>query len=186
MSLLENFDGVIGERFIETGTNVGNTLELARTHFKSCISCEQGQAMYEQCLRRFAGCENVILSHGESPAFLREVVTDVPTTFWLDAHYFENGDTLAPSGKQCPLLDELRVITAFPWTQPHMVMIDDAYMFDDAIPHPGSVHPFWTSNESNHASYNRQHWPKIEEIDAIMQGYEKSMRENSVLQYVKR
>jgi hypothetical protein len=183
MSLLEKFDGMIGTTFIETGTCEGNSLNNARHYFERCLSVEQNAALRARAIKRFELALNVEIHEGDSPLFLRNVITDVPTTFWLDAHYFENGDTLGPSG-QCPLLAELRAITSFPWTQPHMVLIDDAFMFDDKINHPGSQYPFWISNESNHSNYNRVHWPKIDEIDGIMEKYEKSMHGEFILQYV--
>lgn len=189
MSLLANFDGVIRPRFIETGTNTGNTLENARHLFDECISIEQGEAYYRSASERFKDVPNIKLFHGDSPEILKQVIDpDILTAFWLDAHYHENSDTLGPSG-QCPLVAELRVIAAAPWRIKPIILIDDAHMFDGSIPHPGSHSPFWISNESNHTSYNRTHWPKIEEIESILDGYKRSMRsdrpgeEAFILQY---
>lgn len=183
MTLLAKFDGLVRPLFIETGTNTGNTLAEASKVFERCVSIEQSKEYCLQATERFAGTPNVTIIRGDSPVVLREVIEPkIPTTFWLDAHYFSNGDTLGPSS-QCPLLEELRSIMLFYWAVKPIILIDDAFMFDDSVMAPDCHEPFWTSNQTDHACYNPAHWPKIGEIDGILTGYRKSIRDSYILQY---
>jgi hypothetical protein len=183
LTTLANFDGIRRPFFIETGTNVGDTLANAEREFERCVSIEYNRQLYEGALLRFARSRSVTLWHGHSPDVLLEVIKpSVPTTFWLDAHYFGNGNTLGPTG-QCPLLAELRAILSFQWVVAPIILIDDAYMFDDSVSHPGSDKPFWSSNESGWDIYRRQDWPRVEEIDALLAGYRRTLRDEFILEY---
>lgn len=132
--------------------------------------------------------KNVCIYEGDSPAILRMLIDsriirgDIPTTFWLDAHYFVNGDTLGVSG-QCPLLAELEAIQTCDWDTKPIVVIDDAYMFDDSINHPGFTRPFWFSNDSGYDNYDRKQWPRVEQIDRALPGYKRKMRSEFIFQY---
>lgn len=188
MSLLSDFAGLERPLFVETGTNTGNTLANAAQVFQSCISIEQNLPLFFQACRRFMDSKNVHLYEGDSPVILRTLISsriimgNVPTTFWLDAHYFTNGDTLGLSG-QCPLLAELEAILLCDWDTKPIIVIDDAFMFDDKINHPGFDKPFWFSNDSGYDNYDRKQWPRIEEIDRALSGFTRSMRSEFVLQY---
>jgi hypothetical protein len=175
MTMLQYFDGLIRPLFIETGTGEGNTLYHASQVFERCISIEQNEKAYLLAKERFKDTPTIELHHGHSPLILPRILDpQVPTTFWLDAHYHGQGVTLCPDGGECPLAAELRAIMRAPWNTPPLVAIDDSFMFDDSIPHPGSKYPFWFSNESGHDIYHRNQWPRIEELDAILEGYERS------------
>lgn len=188
MSLLADFSGLEAQLFVETGTNTGNTLANAAKVFPTCISIEQNMQLYHAAERRFADTPGVYLYQGDSPAMLRTLIGgrrirgDVKTTFWLDAHYFVNGDTLGPSG-QCPLLEELEAIKMCDWDTKPIVVIDDAYMFDDTINHPGFTRPFWFSNDSGYDNYDRKQWPRVEEIDRALFGWKRKMRGEHIFQY---
>lgn len=183
VTLLAKFDGLIRPLFIETGTNTGNTLAEASKVFERCISIEQADSYFQQATERFAEVPNVKLYKGDSPTVLREVIeAEMATTFWLDAHYFGNGDTLGPSS-QCPLMAELRSILSFWWPVKPIILIDDAFMFDEDLLAPDCHEPFWTSNQTDHTNYNRIHWPKIRDIDELMAGYRKTIRDGYILQY---
>lgn len=175
MTMLEHFDGVVRPLFVETGTNEGNTLAHASLRFDRCFSIEQNEKLYLAALEKFKFKSNVVIHHGHSPVVLKRILDpSIATTFWLDAHYSGNGNTLGTGG-ECPLMDELAAILSFHWETPPIIMIDDAFMFDDTVPHPGSKYPFWYSNESDHIVYHRQMWPRVEEIDAVLAGYKRSM-----------
>lgn len=178
MSCLENFDGIVRPLFIETGTHKGDTLEKASVAFDLCISIEQNRVLAQAAMRRFIYSRNVQVYLGNSPDILPQIMKrELPTTFWLDAHYCESGDTILVGAGQCPLLEELRAIIAVDWKTPPIILIDDAYMFDESIPHPGSVYPFWTSNESQHSCYNRSDWPTVKQIEEVLgPNYKRTMR----------
>jgi len=183
MSILTSFDGIIRPMFIETGTNYGESLWHAAKVFDSCRSVEFNHEIYLKACERFAEVGNVAIFEGHSPQVLPQIIDpEIPTTFWLDAHYFGNWDSATPYG-QCPLARELEVIASRPWRVKPIVVIDDAHMFDDSIPHPGSKYPFWKSNESGHDMYKRSDWPKVEELDEIMKGYKRSMWIDHIMRY---
>ncbi len=179
MTMLEHFDGTIRQLFVETGTAEGNTLAHASLRFEHCVSIEQNEKLYQAAVERFKNKTNVRLYHGHSPHILCKILDPaVPTTFWLDAHYSAQGITLMQGYGECPLLDELHVITALKWDTPPIIMIDDAFMFDDTVNCPGSRYPFWTSNESDHIVYHRAQWPRVEQIDEVLSSYTRSMLTN--------
>ena len=55
--------------FIETGAFHGDSLELARRHFRECRSCEMSPELHEQVRARFAGQSNVKVQLSDSPPF---------------------------------------------------------------------------------------------------------------------
>lgn len=190
MSLLtvHDFVSVIRPLFVETGTNTGNTLANAAEVFERCISIEQNTVLHAQCVQRFWKQRNVHLYLGDSPHMLELLITsnlikpEVPTTFWLDAHYFVNGDTLGPSG-QCPILKEIAAIKTCDWETKPIILIDDAFMFDRELNHPGFTRPFWSSNDSGYDNYDKKQWPEVSEIDAALAGYKRTMHSEFILKY---
>ena len=184
MTMIERFDGYVRPLFIETGTGFGNTLAYAATVFEKCISIEQNTKLYLAAEERFRDVPNVHLHNGMSPRILPVVIEpDTPTTFWLDAHYHGNGNTLAMEGGQCPLLEELRAIMRVNWQTKPIILIDDGFMFDDSMPHPGFTLPFWFSNDSGYDIYKRSDWPRIAEIDELLVGYHRTVVMDTVLEY---
>jgi len=89
---------------------------------------------------------------GSSPEILPKIIDpQVPTTFWLDAHYQGSSPIEQdPVYGECPLLAELEVIFSYGWSP--IVLIDDAYMFDERI----------------HAGFDRSHWPSMEAIRSAL------------------
>ena len=158
MSELSAYGPISGERFIETGTQDGNSLAYAAQHFKECLSVEVDRDIYRKAVERFSNVSNVELYQDHSYQFLRKVIDHrIPTTFWLDAHW--NGRELPMFTKQCPLLKELYEIERINWRTPPIILIDDMRMFngEDFRKHPGR----WKEDE----------WPTIEQIDAALPGY---------------
>jgi hypothetical protein len=178
MTMLEHFDGLIRSLFVETGTNEGNTLAHASLRFEHCISIEQNEKLYLAAVERFKFKPNVRVYKGHSPLILPKVLDPaIETTFWLDAHYSANGNTMEVHG-ECPLMDELAVIVGLNWKVPPIILIDDAFMFDDSVFAPDTEDCFWKSNKTDHIVYHRNQWPRVEEIDAVLTGYKRSMLAN--------
>lgn len=76
--------------FIETGTNQGNSSYTAlQSGFEQVISVEIEKSLYDTCLEKFKGYNNVILFHGDSKDVLPKMLEFVnePAFFWIDAHY---------------------------------------------------------------------------------------------------
>jgi hypothetical protein len=172
MSVLTDFTGIEREVFIETGTNVGDTLWNAKDHFKLCFSMEVDGETALKARRRFENIPNVLILGGNSQFWLPFLLRDAPTTFWLDAHYFYGlGDASEP---QCPLLAELKAITNFQWTVPPIILIDDAHMFDDSISIP-SYGPFWKTDHPQTQGWRKQDWPRIETVDQLLPGFTRTL-----------
>lgn len=111
--------------FIETGTYLGSTVELAlETGFERVYSIELSAKLYRHCQQRFGADQRVRLLLGPSevclPQLLQEIT--VPCVIWLDGHYSQ-GDT-ALGKKWCPLYEELDAIARHP-VKTHTVLIDD-------------------------------------------------------------
>jgi hypothetical protein len=170
VSNLINFDSIVQERFVETGTWRGESLKEASKHFRECLSIELNERLYAEALENFRGFPNVKLYKGHSPTVLREVLDHrIPTTFWLDAHYIGSdvfGEKYPPHLKECPLLEELFEITRLNWVKPPIILIDDASIFLEGPPD---------------SRFNKDHWPKISEIDQALIGYTRSIREYALL-----
>jgi len=169
MSILFDFCGIITDRFVETGTFEGMSLENACKFFKECLSVEIDFKTYREAFLRFENVQNVKIYNDNSPHFLRKVLDHrVRTTFWLDAHYHER--PLPLHVKQCPLLEELYEITRLSWWYSPIILIDDASIFmSDAqfVQHPGH--------------WKREEWPTIEQIDSMLLGYQRTMRGEAVM-----
>jgi hypothetical protein len=180
MSVLTDFTGIARQLFIETGTNAGDTLWNAKDYFELCVSLEVDKDTARKARERFKGISNVRIIAGDSRRFLRFVLVDAPTTFWLDAHYFHGlGDPREP---QCPLLDELKAITDFKWTAPPIILIDDAHMFDDSISVPG-YGPFWKTDHPQTQGWRKEDWPRIEIVDALLPGFTRTLHPGQYFKY---
>jgi hypothetical protein len=116
---------------VETGTYRGSTTLFLFYHTDARIYSVESHARYFAYSQvRLRKCERVRLTYGDCRPFLQglasELDLDVPTFFYLDAHW----------EKDLPLRDEVGVI-ASAWRNP-VVMIDDfrvpgdpGYQFDD-------------------------------------------------------
>lgn len=148
--------------FIETGTGEGDTLACAAAAgFRLCHSIDVHRGNAALARLRFAADFRVHIHHGSSPDVLPLVMVDVPTTFWLDAHYRACGDgEMDPRHGQCPLLAELAAIVAVQWTEQPVILIDDAALFERP----------WADEFGEH--FDIEQWPEREQIDARLPGHE--------------
>ena len=125
--------------FFETGTFRGDTVEMARRHFKECHSAELSPELHAQAEARFRGVPGVTIHLGESPALLarfRAQFASEPSFIWLDAHWC-SAEAAAGINSQSPLLREIEAIGKL---HPDAVlMIDDARLY---LCPPGGPHTF--------------------------------------------
>jgi hypothetical protein len=121
-------------RFVETGTYHGDTARLVAPHFERVITIEAVQARYE-AIDGPGWPENVTRIWTDSAKHLGDFVwRNMPTLFWLDAHWISNGtgpdeDPLMAGISYCPLRAELEQISPYNGYYEDVILIDDARYF---------------------------------------------------------
>ena len=77
------------EVFVETGTYLGDTVAALKGNVRAIHSIELGEKLFQDAQRRFSGCNNVRLWHGDSGDVLPEVLSQIDgkCVFWLDGRY---------------------------------------------------------------------------------------------------
>jgi hypothetical protein len=127
--------------FIETGTYRGDMVEAVRDGFDRVYSIELGAELHRRARERFAGDEQIVILQGDSGEILGDLLRkiDRPCLFWLDSHY-SDADT-ARSGLITPVLRELEHIFRHELAGRHVILIDDARLFngEDDYPSLGTV-----------------------------------------------
>lgn len=118
-----------GHTFVETGTYLGDTVQLAiDANFQHIHSTELDNDLCVAAAKLFEDKPQVNIWHGDSVDTLKDILNciDGPATFWLDAHASGH----LPGGKSggSPVLDELRVIATHPCKE-HTIFIDDRRLF---------------------------------------------------------
>lgn len=121
-----------GNVFVETGTYMGHTVNLAKSFgFKSIHSIELDSGLYMKAVKLFENDKEVKIWHGDSIDCLKEIVSFLtePATFWLDAH----ASGPLPGGKSggSPVIDELNIIKDH-YIKEHTIFIDDRRLFGSA------------------------------------------------------
>lgn len=152
LALLRHETGA--ERFVETGTFEGRSLQIALGLFKECHSVEISRDYHLRAANQFSGEKGVHLALGSSPQFLqdnRRLFSSSPTIFWLDAHWCAAEHTADSSG-QSPLMQELKAIGSL--HPASTVMIDDARLYLAPPPHPHRV----------------SEWPDLQDVVGILYG----------------
>ena len=123
------------DHFIETGTNLGDTLGYFAKKGVHCASIELSQALYKGACAVFGQRRNVMLIFGDSsqelPALLKNI--NKPALFWLDGHY--SCGITARAAVQTPISAELDAILAHAIKR-HVILIDDARCFDGTNDYP--------------------------------------------------
>ncbi|MFN0052140.1 MAG: hypothetical protein ACKV0T_08110 [Planctomycetales bacterium] len=156
-------------RFVETGTHLGVSVRAAlELGYREVCSIEISDEFFGKARLAFQNDLRVRLFHGSSPNLLPQVIApDVPTTFWLDAHY--SGTTLPshdPTFGQCLLLAELAIIAAFPWQVRPLIAIDDAFLFEPATWEGACPELF------NPDGMVQGDWPTRDQVEQALPGYD--------------
>jgi len=112
------------EKFIETGSNQGNSIQLALdSGFEEIYSIELFEPLYNSCVQRFKNNTNVHLFLGNSPIELKKLFLKMPNTkftFWLDAH----------DDYTTPLMEELELILSR-GVDGELIYIDDMRLYNN-------------------------------------------------------
>lgn len=125
------------KRAIETGTFYGVGSLTLSAIFECVVSIEREEKLSEFCKEVYRSTP-VEFRCGSSPVVLRNILEEdpSPTFFFLDAHWFpapvlHESDSL----EQCPVLEEIAVISQFTSARDgSVIVIDDADMFLGSLP----------------------------------------------------
>lgn len=129
------FEGIFANRFIETGTYLGDTLGYIAQTGVNCISIELSDELYGAARSRFRSFRNVTLINGDSGIKLPELLhtLEEPALFWLDGHY--SAGVTARADTDTPISKELDAILRHP-VRKHVILIDDARYFNGMNDYP--------------------------------------------------
>lgn len=121
---------------VETGTYYGDTLQALHRSFSKLYSIELSVELYRQAVLRFADYPKIWLWNGDSGEVIADVLecVDKPAIFWLDGHY--SGGMTALGTEVTPVFRELKLISGHPLRAWHLVVIDDARLFDGTDGYP--------------------------------------------------
>jgi len=107
---------------VETGTNVGNMINVNKSRFREIYSIENHPWYAERARRIFANDPHIHTYEGDSGKVLPAIMPLLhePCLFWVDAHW----------GKvSAPIKQEMECIYHHP-IRNHVLLIDDARWFD--------------------------------------------------------
>lgn len=174
---IENYESIINDVFIETGTFKGESLEFAATlPFKELYSCDVSKRHYVNAKEKFKSNEKIKLYLESSHTLLKKIIDcSKTTTFWLDGHWQNiNADEINHDATECPLKIELEHIFSFKWIKPPLILIDDAEHY-----------PKHDIDKLKYKSgYNMNQWISHEEIKKIMPiGYNFKIRKDVIWLY---
>jgi hypothetical protein len=128
-----------GLRFaVETGTYLGGTAGQLAGVVDEVWTVELKADILAQASERLASFDNIHLVEGYSPEVLPGLLTEVPgpALFWLDGHGGTFGADDVPSHiLECPVLEELTAIEAWPHAARSVILIDDARAFFGTLLH---------------------------------------------------
>ncbi len=112
--------------FVETGTNEGETIEMAAAHFPSCYTIELSKELHEQAAKRLAHT-HIQFELGDSSEVLARLTMELkePAVFYLDAHF--SGGKTAQGAEDVPLLNEIAILGNRPFLD--LIIVDDASLF---------------------------------------------------------
>ena len=151
-----NFHGLslLSDIFVETGTFEGKTLDQAvQLDFEEIHTIDVIKEYSQDCASRYHSDPRVHCHTGSSPDILPSLLKETKSyTFWLDAHYqaYRTEET-CPKYGQCPLLQELKIIFSVPWLISPIILIDDAFMFEEPLP-----------------GFKKDDWPKLFQIQQLI------------------
>jgi hypothetical protein len=122
--------------FVETGTYLGDTVNVMKFYFDRVLSVELSEELHKRNRERFKNFRNIILWCGSSSKLMPEILRyagDGRILFWLDAHY--SGQGTAGEMQECPIMSELAAIGRENRND-HCILIDDAGCFSDKNAYP--------------------------------------------------
>ena len=122
------------EILVETGTYLGDMVEVQRNNFQKIYSIELSEKLFRRAKKRFKNFSHITILNGDSGIVLNKLMPgiDKPALFWLDGHY--SGGITAKAEKECPVPEELEAILKNPL--PHIILIDDARLFNGTHDYP--------------------------------------------------
>jgi len=128
---LKNFSNIKTPIFIETGTNIGDTINNMLNYFEQLYSIELSHELANYSKNRFKDNSNVTIIEGDSSIILNSICNQSkPTFFWLDGHW--SGGGTARGKKDCPLLEEISIINN-KMKNKCIIAIDDVRLFGKKI-----------------------------------------------------
>lgn len=121
---------------VETGTYMGTMVAAMKTHFSRIDSVELDPYLARRASKRFANFHYVHIHQGNSESLLPSILATVthPALFWLDAHF--SGGITARADRETPIETELRLILQHGFADRHVIVIDDARLFDGSHDYP--------------------------------------------------
>ena len=114
------------ETFVETGTDSGGAVEVARHIFQDVYSIELEPKRFEDCAKKFIDVANVRIVFGDSEVLLENFMdSHEPKNilFWLDAHAAEGE---LPAKHAFSGFDELENLLKRPLKN-SVILIDDIH-----------------------------------------------------------
>jgi len=124
--------------FIESGTFLGEMDYKVRNHFKEIYSIELDDNLFRNAKERFSTYNHINIIQGDSGQVLPIILEKINTNclFWLDGHYSEG--ITAKGEKVTPIEKELEAISKhmFKRKLSHLIMIDDARLFNGTDDYP--------------------------------------------------
>lgn len=136
-SIVDYFDINVSEydTFIETGTYLGETVEMMYPYFDYLHSIEVSEYLYNKYFEEHQNYESVTIHLGDSvkviPKLLIELDKNSKCVFWLDGH-FSSGVT-SKGEKDCPLIEECVEINNTYKSDQCLILIDDLRLFGTNI-----------------------------------------------------
>jgi len=144
------------ETFVETGTYKGDTTRRAASIFEHVFTIEGDPHRYKKTLSTFMEYPNIVPLLGNSRIALYSLLKQInePVIFWLDAHWCGGSaiEVSSANGDECPLLDELAAIQHHNLAHEHIILIDDARLFQNPPPYP----------------HDPAQWPTMQQIGAFL------------------
>jgi len=147
--------------FVETGTYKGKSTNWASKNFDYVYTIELNEDLYFEVVKKYFK-NNISFSLGDSRFILPHVLLklDRPALFWLDAHWY-GLKYPKPVRGECPLLDELSIITTD--KRNHVLMIDDARYFLKPPPKPHLAKDWPTFSQIKEKLNDRGYLIKIQD-----------------------
>lgn len=119
--------------FVETGTYMGRTTQLAAGLFQEVHTIELSSELHASAAERFAASKHVTCHGGDSASVLPTILAPLRSRtvfFWLDGHY--SGGVTAQGDVVTPILAELEAIRAAGLTH-WIIAVDDLRIFRGGI-----------------------------------------------------